>query len=96
MALFVLTQATTIYSLPGTNHGLIQGEPYNDSFSQRKYVNISIRNLLIVLVALTTLSIQLPLTIPTLMQTYDVPNSASYLTPTTTHKSSILGTIVSY
>ena len=44
MVLFVFTQATTMYSLRGTNHDLIQGESSNDSSLQCKYVNTAIQN----------------------------------------------------
>ena len=33
-----------VYSLPGTNHALIQGESSNGSFRQRKYVNTTVRS----------------------------------------------------
>ena len=44
MTLFVFVQATTVYSLPGTNHALIQGEYSNDSLRQCKYINTAIHN----------------------------------------------------
>ena len=40
----IISQATTVYSLPGTKHALIQGESSNYSFLQGKYINTAIRN----------------------------------------------------
>ena len=39
MDLFAFSQATIVYSLPGTNHALIQLESSNGSFRQCKYVD---------------------------------------------------------
>ena len=44
MDLFAFSQATTVYSLHGTNNYLIQGEPYNDTSRKRTNVNTAIRN----------------------------------------------------
>ena len=44
MYLFMFGQATTVYSLPGHNHAVIQGEYSNDSFLQFKYVKTIICN----------------------------------------------------
>ena len=42
--IFSFSQATTVHSIPGRNHYLIQVEYYRYSFCQRKYVNTAIRN----------------------------------------------------
>ena len=44
MALFEFAQATTMYSLPGTNHDLTQEKLSNYYLCQRKYFNTSIKN----------------------------------------------------
>ena len=44
IAQFIYAQAATVYSLPETDHSLIQGESYNGSLRQRKYINTAIRN----------------------------------------------------
>ena len=44
MDIFALNQSATVYSFPGTNHDLIQGESSNNSFRQLNYVNMATRN----------------------------------------------------